>query len=78
MKEENKRYLALICEETNVKQTSFKIAKTERGDLYLNYILEEDHYNFTINDEVYYSEKIDKFADNIIEKILCQEDRKEK
>jgi len=67
----NEQYFKMICEETNVKETSIKIADTEKGEIHLTYVLEDNHFYWTLDGDFIYSKKLEAITNKVIDKLLC-------
>jgi len=68
--QEHKEYCKMIAKELNVKSISFNMATSEKGKIKLNYYLEDNHFNITIKDKVYWSNKLKGVANNYLKDLF--------
>jgi len=67
---EYKQYFKLMCEEVNVKSVCYRVAKTEKGDIYITYVAAHDEFFWSLNDEPIYSKKLEEATLHFLKKII--------
>jgi hypothetical protein len=70
MIDEYKQLIRIIAEEINVKEVSYLMAKTEKGDLSLSYFLDDDWIRMKLGDKIVWSDNLEKVACAYLDKVF--------
>lgn len=68
--DEYKQYFRIIAEEVNVKEVSYIIGQSEKGEITINYSLEDDWFNWKLGDTIIYSKRLEAITAEVLKKSL--------